>query len=497
MDIRTLLDNLDDAHEGQRLEFKEAAAGLPDDLWETYSAFANTEGGEIVLGVSEEVAGGKFSATGVADAQGVVASFWNSLRNPQRVERDVMLYDGVRIERVADKDFVVIDVPRAERGEKPVRVYDRRSKGFVAYVRRDGGDFKASEEDIRLMQYDGIPSADRKPLEHFGMNALSEETIRRYRNVFASNKPQSPWVNDSDEDFLYHIGALAKGHDDRLHPTQAGLLAFGYEYEITNYAPQYLLDYREESSGSRRWDDRIVSQSGDWSGNLIDFYYLVTERLVRHFKMPFSTDETGTVHGALNPVTEAANEAVANALVHAFYGANGSIRIVLKEDRLSVSNPGSLLVDWRVAVAGGFSETRNPTLMRIFSFIGASDRAGSGLQQIWETWQDVYGEEPTLREAHSPASISLEMPLRDEKTRAVAQVRDDAQMMIWSASPVDDAAIVLLLASSPKGLTPQEVHDATGISKRSAQERLKRLCDEGKIERVKDGRFYRYQVRGR
>ena len=155
MDIQMLLNNLDDAHEGQRLEFKEAGAGLPDDLWETYSAFANTEGGKIILGISEDVATRKFSAVGVPDAQGVVASFWNSLRNPQRVGRDVMLYDGVRVECVADKDFVVIDVPRAERGEKPVRVYDRRSKGFVAYVRRDYGDFKASEEDIRLMQYDG------------------------------------------------------------------------------------------------------------------------------------------------------------------------------------------------------------------------------------------------------------------------------------------------------------------------------------------------------
>lgn len=489
MDIRILLDNLDSAHEGQRLEFKEASAGLPDDLWETYSAFANTEGGTIILGVCEDTVTKAFSAAGVSDAQGVVADFWSTLRNPQRIERDVMLYDGVHVERVADEDFVVIDVPRAERGEKPVRVYDRRSKGFVAYVRRDDGDFKATDEDIRLMQYDGIPGADRKPLEHFGMGVLNEETIRRYRNVFASNKPQSPWVNDSDEDFLYHIGALAKGHDGELHPTQAGLLAFGQEYEITNYAPQYLLDYREESSGSRRWDDRVVSQSGDWSGNLIDFYYLVTERLVRHFKMPFSTDETGTVHGSLNPVTEAANEAVANALVHAFYGANGSIRIILKDDQLKVSNPGSLLVDWRVAVAGGFSETRNPTLMRIFSFIGVSDRAGSGLQQIWETWQDVYGEEPVLNEAHSPASVSLVMPLRESEVATRVQNRGPIEREV-----VGDEALKSYLATSSEGLTPQEVHEATGISKRSAQERLKRLWEEGAISRKKDGRFYRYRA---
>lgn len=242
-------------------------------------------------------------------------------------------------------------------------------------MRRGDGDFCASDDDLRLMSYDGIPSADRRVLDGFGLDALSEETIRRYRNVFSGRLPQSPWNTDSTEGFLYRIGALAKGHDGCLHPTQAGLLAFGYEYEITNYSPHYLLDYREETSGDVRWDDRIVSQSGEWSGNLIDFYFAVTERLLRYFKAPFSTDETGTVHGVRNAITEAANEAVANALVHAYYGASGSVRIVLRPDRLEVTNPGAMLVGREVAIAGGFSEPRNPALMRIFSFIGVSDRA--------------------------------------------------------------------------------------------------------------------------
>lgn len=56
---------LDDLREGQYLEFKEAAFSLPRDMWETYSAFANAEGGEIVLGVREDKESHRFYLDGV------------------------------------------------------------------------------------------------------------------------------------------------------------------------------------------------------------------------------------------------------------------------------------------------------------------------------------------------------------------------------------------------------------------------------------------------
>lgn len=123
------------------------------------------------------------------------------------------------------------------RNQKPIEIYSRSEKKWISWIRKGAGDYKASQNELRLMKYDSVAQADRFALDEFGLDAICTEAVRRYRNIFAAQKPNSPWIDDSDNDFLYHIGALAKGHDDQLHPTTAGLLAFGYEYEITNYLP--------------------------------------------------------------------------------------------------------------------------------------------------------------------------------------------------------------------------------------------------------------------
>lgn len=465
--------------EGQRLEFKEASSGLPDDIWETYSAFANTEGGEIVLGVSEDKASGAFVPVGVSDPAALELSFWTNVRNPSKVSRDIMPADGaVKVERDG-KAFLVLRVPRAERDQKPVTVSARARKGMSAWVRRGSGDFLADEDDLALMRYDAERSADRGPLERFGIDALDPSTVVRYRRLFASLRPSSPWVADSDEDFLYHVGAAAKGRDGAMRPTRAGLLAFGREYEITNLLPSYLLDYRVEAGGPRRWEDRLVSQSGDWSGNLVDFYLMVSSRLSSALPAPFSTDSRGLRHGSANRVLEAANEAVVNALVHAHYGTRSSITVVLGGGALEVVNPGTLLVDREVALAGGVSEARNPTLMRIMALIGAGDRAGSGIPTIWDAWGTEFHEEPRLIESHAPASVKLSLPLPAGGRRA----------------PAGPGGLLGLLSSRPEGVTAAEAAEALGVSDKTSRRRLEALLGEGAVSRVKDGRSFRYSLR--
>ena len=60
--------------ENNRIEVKKALGGLPRSVWETYSAFANTYGGIILLGV-EELADKSFRTVDLPDPEKLIKEF--------------------------------------------------------------------------------------------------------------------------------------------------------------------------------------------------------------------------------------------------------------------------------------------------------------------------------------------------------------------------------------------------------------------------------------
>ncbi len=77
-----------------------------------------------------------------------------------------------------------------------------------------------------------VKTQDMLVLEKMDVNVFCFDTIRSYRNILRIARPEHIWTNLEDSDFLYRIGAMSYGEDKKLHPTAAGLLMFGYEYEI-------------------------------------------------------------------------------------------------------------------------------------------------------------------------------------------------------------------------------------------------------------------------
>ena len=66
----------DEYKEDNRREVKAAEGGLPSNLWDTYSAMANTYGGVIICGVKERQDGSWFT-TGMKNATRLKKNFWN------------------------------------------------------------------------------------------------------------------------------------------------------------------------------------------------------------------------------------------------------------------------------------------------------------------------------------------------------------------------------------------------------------------------------------
>lgn len=408
-----LFDDLD-FYEGVDVEYKAAKGGLPRDLWETYAAFANTDGGTIWLGITQR--GGQLDLHGVNAPEKMLSDFWNTVNNPAKTSANLLRNQDAQIVRLENPDraLIKIVVPRADRHQRPVYLGSNPLRG--TYRRNFEGDYLCQEAEVRRMFADqsGEP-ADSRILEGFSLNDLHVESLRQYRNRFGS-RGEHAWLAEDDLGLLSKLGGWRRDRSSgREGVTLAGLLMFGREQAIRDPAAVagFQLDYRERfgEDPADRWTDRL-HLDGSWEGNLFQFYQLVMQKLSvgPGIKRPFRVDAEGYRTSA-TPVTEAFQEAVVNALIHADYSGQGGIVIDRWPDRLAFSNPGTLLVSREQLLKGGVSECRNKSLQRMFQMLGAGDKAGSGIDKIRASWAAERWQSPVLRESHQPDRVILELPM--------------------------------------------------------------------------------------
>ncbi len=138
------LSQLENYKETNRIEAKQAVGGLPRSIWETYSAFANSDGGVILLGVAERKNDKTLYPVELPDPWRLVAQFWEEINDSKTVSKNILTRTDVTVENVEGKEIVVIRVPKADRKDKPIYIGGNLWTG--AYYRR-------GESDIRLPQH--------------------------------------------------------------------------------------------------------------------------------------------------------------------------------------------------------------------------------------------------------------------------------------------------------------------------------------------------------
>lgn len=318
-----------------------------------------------------------------------------------------------------------------------------------------------------------VKTQDMLVLDEMDVDVFNQESVRSYRQRMRLSRPGHVWEALEDEDFLLKLGAVGIGSDGKKHPTSAGLLMFGNEYEIVREFNAYFLDYQEQYDADTRWTDRIISSSGDWSGNVYDFYFRVYNKLIQDIKVPFKME--GGVRVDDTAVHQALREALANCLVNAdYYGRQGLV-IIKKRDAITMANPGGFRIEIDAAKSGGVSDPRNGTMLKMFNLIDIGERAGSGIPNIFRVWRERGWAAPEITEQLEPERTVLTLLFSKKGDKKATIKSGDKKVTIKSARQKEEIIAYLTDHVSAKS---SDIAELLGVKSTRAKKLLSELIAE-------------------
>lgn len=391
------------------------------------------------------------------------------------------------------RKLLEIDIPAADRHDKPVYVGTDPMKG--TYRRDFEGDFLCTEASVRAMFADQRDiSVDSEVLEDMELDALNGDTIKGYRVIFEQLHEGHPWNKLMKDEFLIKLKAASKNKRGSVSPIVAGLLMFGDADRITDVFPDYFLDYREECDDKNvRWLYRTHSNEGDWSGNLFDFFYKVTNRIDDDVAVPFVNRRDGVRVDRVS-IHDALSEAVANALVHANYYGKRGIVIVKHGKKIAISNPGTIRITKEEFYAGGNSDPRNPNLLKIFGFVNVGERAGSGVDKIMTAWEEQNWEKPVYDISLRAERVTLQLEVGQVVyIPGAADLRREETQEILA---VDKEQRIIDYLKAHGNISMKEATELCGYKARSATRKIiDNMQEKQLIEKIGNGPKTKYKLK--
>lgn len=357
--------------EPSNVEAKAAAGGLPASTVETVSAFSNTNGGVIMLGVDER---SRFDVVELTDPiklrNDLVSAVSDQLTPPVRPAVDLVEVDG-RVVVVAEIDPLPSD-------QRPCYV-TTRGIATGSYVRTGDGDRRMTQAEIGLAFANrGQPWYDVEPVTLATYNDLDRSALAR---MLERVRATSRSLRDVDDlTALRRLRILVSDDDDREVPSLAGILTFGvfpqqFVPQLTVSVVVYPSTTTERTPEGPRFADNPTVRGA--------IPELISETLAavrRNLSVREFIDGSGR-RDQLDYPMEAVREALVNAVLHRDYSPvtrGTQVQLELHPDRLVVRSPGSLFGPVTVADLGaeGVSSSRNSFLAQILSdtYLPQSDR---------------------------------------------------------------------------------------------------------------------------
>ena len=350
----------------------------PDDLAIALVAFANTDGGQLILGVDKNR-----NLLGVDDADRVTRDVDNIAANncelPITVIQEV-LFPKKRSTRSKssttkagqEKPVIVVNIPKGD-----MRPY-RTNRGLF-YIRTTSGRRQASREELlRLFQATESLYYDETPLLRHSITDLDLGAVDAYLEATGQAE-----LKDMREQLLENWGMLTQGH-----PTMAGMIFFGRK-------PQQHLSFAQINAARFLGTDSSENpfDRKDLTGRLLEVVDQAERFCYLHLRIPHEINGFEPEPKPELP-KEALREAIVNAVAHRDYTIYGPIRLFIFDDRVEIHTPGKPPNTINeAAMRAGVHVVRNPRIYSRLSDAGLVTRAGTGVRRIIRLVREATGRE--------------------------------------------------------------------------------------------------------
>lgn len=448
--------------EWEDFEVKAAKSELPKSIWETVSAFSNTSGGWIVLGVQEK--GNDFEITGVRNGEKLEQDFLNTLKG---IKFNVFVSTKQEVYQFEDKTVLAFYVPVHK--NKPV-YYSNQGNTFI---RRGSSDQRATQEEIDSMLRDrafGTKTAEIAP--ETSRNSLNDTSLNRYRDYMTRFNPNASYSRFDENEFLRKLRIMENGKC-----TFAGLLMFGKREAIEKHFADFRVDLLEIPGTSYADVKHTYTFRVEEQENLWEYYFECFHRLKQKVDVRFSLTAEGFGQ-ELSPGLESIREALVNMLMHTDYFSPACPRVRIFTNCIEFYNPGGLPKPFEELKSKDISLPRNPILAKLFRMVKLAENIGFGFDKIDENWKAYNSTVPCYQ-------IEFDSVVVDFKMEAQESVGETVEKTVEK--------IISLIKENPD-ITAKQIEEAIKLSRRGVEYNLDKLKRDGRLKRIGSAKGGHWQV---
>lgn len=458
--------------ESLAVEFKSDVKSLPDrDLVAAVVALANTEGGDLFLGVEDD-----------GTPTGLHANHRNLAGLPALIANKTIPSLAVRVEslELEGQPIARIQVPKSRQlvstSDGLLQRRRLRMDGTPEAVPFYPHEFTQRQSSMGLVD----PSA--VILEEISTDQLDPLQRLRIRNAIEKYGGEQSLLALSDEELDGALG-LVKTINGKPQPTVAGLLLLGSEALLRQHLPAYEVAFQVLHGTEVRVNEFYRKP-------LLETF----EQVELQFK-PWVIEEELEVGLFRVPIPNydrrAFREGFVNALVHRDFSRLGAVHVKLDDSGLNISSPGGFIEGVNLNnLLVAPPQSRNPLLADIIKRIGLAERTGRGIDRIYEGMLRYGRPEPdyTLSTAYF---VNLFMA-------NIAADRDFLRMVVEQHDKLGNSHVEPLIAlarlKDERRLTTGELAPALQKSEPQTRVILERLLEVGLVEAHGTGRGRSYTL---